>query len=122
MYRFEQRKDPTRLMWQRVGAVVLLVIVAFGVRGVWGVYKKEQESRQIRTEAEAKLSELKQREAELRTDISVLHTDRGVEEELRERYDLAKDNEGVVVIVEPPAPPPELRPTTLQRFKSWFAW
>ena len=109
-------------MWRRLGAVVLLVIVAVGVRGVWGVYLKERESRQIRAEAEAKLNDLKQREAELRTDISVLRTDRGVEEELRERYDLAKDNEGVVVIVEPPAAPPEPGPTTFQRFKSVFSW
>ena len=122
MYRFEQRRDPTRLMWRRLIAVLLLLVVAIGVRGVWGVYKKERESREIRVEAEAKLSDLRQREAELRSDISVLRTDRGVEEELRERYDLAKKDEGVVVIVEPPAPPPEPRPTTMQKFKSWFEW
>lgn len=122
MYRFEQRRDPTRLMWRRLGAVILLIIVAIAVRGVWGVYQKEQESRLLRIEAEAKLGELKQREAELRADISVLRTDRGVEEELRERYDLAKDNEGVVVIIEPPAPPPEPRPTGFQKFKGWVGW
>ena len=122
MYRFEQRRDPTRLMWRRLSAVIILIILAVAIRGVWGVYLKEQESRQIRAEAEAKLNDLKQREAELRTDISLLSTDRGVEEELRERYDLTKNNEGVVVIVEPPAPPSEPRPTTFQKFKGWFSW
>lgn len=121
MYRFEQRRDPTRILWHRLGAVFLLIIVAVGVRGVWGVYKKAQESQVIREEAEATLSDLRAREAELRGDISVLSTDRGVEQELRERYDLAKADEGVIVIVEPPAPPPEPRPTNLQRFKSWFS-
>lgn len=122
MYRYEQRRDPTRFMWRRLAAVALLVVLAIGIRGVWGVYKKEVESRKLRVEAEAKLSDLKQREAELRSDISVLRTDRGVEEQLRERYDLAKDNEGVVVIVEPPAPPPEPRPTGFQKFKGWVGW
>src|SRR3989344_3326951 len=122
MYRYEQRRDPTRLMWRRLAAVVLLVVVAIGVRGVWGVYKKAQESHELRVEAEAKLNDLKQREAELRADISMLRTDRGIEEQLRERYDLAKDNEGVVVIVEPPAPPQEPRPSPFQRFKSMFSW
>lgn len=122
MYRYEQRRDPTRFMWRRLAAAVLLAILAIGIRGVWGVYQKEQESRKLRAEAEAKLSDLQQREAELRSDISLLRTDRGVEEQLRERYDLAKDNEGVVVIVEPPAPPPEPRPTTFQKFKGWFSW
>lgn len=109
-------------MWRRLAAAGLLVVLAIGVRGVWGVYNKEQESRKLRIEAEAKLNDLKQREAELRADISVLRTDRGVEEQLRERYDLAKNNEGVVVIVEPPAPPPEPKPTNFQRFKGWFLW
>lgn len=107
-------------MWRRLAAVVLLIVVAIAVRGVWGVYKKEQESRILRIEAEAKLADLRQREAELRSDISVLRTDRGVEEQLRERYDLAKDDEGVVVIIEPPAPPEEPRPSAFQQFKGWF--
>ncbi len=122
MYRYEQRRDPTRLMWRRLAAAALLIIVAIGARGVWGVYKKAQESHELRVEAEAKLNDLKQREAELRADISMLRTDRGIEEQLRERYDLAKDNEGVVVIVEPPAPPAEPRPTGFQKFKGWFVW
>ncbi|OGG59869.1 hypothetical protein A2765_04775 [Candidatus Kaiserbacteria bacterium RIFCSPHIGHO2_01_FULL_56_24] len=122
MYRFEQRRDPTRLLWRRLWAVLLLGLVVIGLRGVWGVYNKAQESHQLRIEAEAKLGDLKQREAELRADISMLRTDSGVEEELRERYDLAKDNEGVVVIVEPPAPPQEPRPSPFQRFKSMFSW
>lgn len=109
-------------MWRRLAAVGLLLVLAIGVRGVWGVYKKAQESHELRVEAEAKLNDLKQREAELRADISLLSTDRGVEEQLRERYDLAKDNEGVVVIVEPPAPPTEPRPTGFQKFKGWFSW
>ena len=122
MYRFEQRRDPARLMWRRLSAVVLLIILTVAVRGVWGVYQKERESRQIRAEAEAKLNDLKQREAELRADISLLSTDRGVEEELRERYDLTKNNEGVVVIVEPPTSSQEVRPSTFQRWKSMFSF
>jgi cell division protein FtsB len=122
MHRFEQRRDPTRLIWRRIIAALLLVIFLIGIRGVWGVYKKEQESRILRIEAETKLNDLQQREAELRAHISTLRTDRGMEEQLRERYDLAKEDEGVIVIVEPPAPPPEPRPTTFQKFKGWFTW
>ena len=122
MYRFEQRRDPMRLLWKRLGMVVLLVLVALGVRGVWKVYQKAQESRELRIEAEARLNDLQQREAELRADIAALKSDRGIEEKLRERYDLAHENEGVIVIVEPPTPPQESRPTTFERFKSMFSW
>lgn len=111
-----------RLMWRRLVAVILLVLVVIAVRGVWGVYKKSQESHVLKIEAQAKLDDLKKREFELRTDISNLKSDRGVEAELRERYDLAAPGEGVVVIVDPPAPPPEPKPTPFQRFKSMFSW
>jgi cell division protein FtsB len=122
MATFQQRKDPMRLMWRRLIAVLLLVCIAIALRGVWGVYKKSQESRVLKIEAEATLNDLKSREKELREDIASLKSDRGVEAELRERYDLAKEGESVVVIVDPPAPPPEPKPTPFQRFKSWFSW
>lgn len=109
-------------MWRRVGMVVLLVMLAFGMQGVWGVYEKERGSRQLRIEAEAELKDLEMRETQLRTDISSLSTDRGVEEALRERYELGKEKEGVIVIVEPPAPPPPPPPSTFQRIRGWFEW
>ena len=122
MATFQQRNDPMRLMWRRVIAVILLLFVAIAVRGVWGVYNKSRESQVLKIEAEATLQDLQTREKELRADIANLKSDRGVEAELRERYDLAKEGESVVVIVDPPEPPPEPKPTTFQRFKSWFAW
>lgn len=122
MRSFEGRRDPMRLMWRRLAAIILLLLIALAVRGVWGVFKKSQESAELRQKAEAELSDLKVREGELRADISSLKTDRGIEEELRQRYDLSHSDEGVIVIVDPPAPPPEPRQTTFQKFKNWFSW
>lgn len=122
MVQFHNKRDPMRLMWRRLIAVLLLVVIAIALRGVWGVYQKSQESRVLKIEAQAQLGDLQTREQELRTDISNLKSDRGVEAELRERYDLAREGESVVVIVDPPAPPPEPAPTPFQRFKSMFSW
>ena len=122
MVQFHNKRDPMRLMWRRLIAVILLVLIAVALRGVWGVYKKSQESHELKIEAQAKLYDLKKREFELRSDISNLRSARGVEAELRERYDLAAEGEGGVVIVDPPAPPPEPNPTPFQRFKSMFSW
>lgn len=117
-----QQHDPVRLLWRRLGAVLLLLLIALLLRGVWGVYVKERESRVLRLEAEGQLTDLERRENELRADIAELKTDRGIEEELRERYDLAREGEGVVVLVDPPEPEPELRPTRFQKVKEWFSW
>ena len=122
MATFQQRRDPMRLMWRRVAAIALLLVIAFMVRAVCGVYHKSQESAVLKVEADAKLNDLQTREQELRTDIANLKSDEGVEAELRERYDLSKEGESVVVIVDPPAPPQEPKPNAFQRFKSWFRW
>lgn len=122
MATFQQKRDPMRLMWRRLLALGLLILLALAVRGVWGVYKKSVESRELKIEAQAQLDELRTREQQLRTDIANLKSERGVEAELRERYDLAREGESVVVIVDPPAPPPEPTPTSFQKFKRWFSW
>ena len=122
MAQYNQRRDPMRLMWRRLLALVLLVLVAIAARGVWGVYQKSQDSHVLKTEAQAKLDDLQAREQELRTDISNLKSDRGVEAELRERYNLAAAGESVIIIVDPPAAAPEPKPSPFQRFKSMFSW
>jgi cell division protein FtsB len=122
MATFQQRRDPTRLMWRRVGAVVMLAIIAIAVRGVWGVYQKSHESAALRMEAEAKLAELQDRERELRSDIANLKSEKGIEAELRERYDLAAEGESAIVIVTPPPSTPEPKPTRFQKFRNWFSW
>ncbi len=117
-----QRKDPVRLLQRRIFLVILLLLVAVSVRGVWGVYQKEQDSRKLRHEAELQLASLKAREASLRADISELKSDRGMEEVLRKDYELAKDGEGLIVIVEPKesAPPTDAR--TMEWLHKAFPW
>ena len=111
-----------RLLRRRLLLVALLILVAVAVRGVWGVYQKEKESRVLREEAESQLGDLKNREASLRADISKLKSDRGMEEVLRGEYELAKEGEGLIVIVDPPAPPPEERSGTMEWLHRAFSW
>ena len=122
MATFQQRRDPMRLMWRRLIAVGLLIVLVLAVRAVWGVYQKSQDSYVLKVEAKAKLDDLKGREAELRADIANLHSEKGVEAELRERYDVAAPGEGVVVIIDQPEPPPEPPPSKFQKIKSFFSW
>ncbi len=116
------KRDPVRLMWRRLFILIFCALLVVVLQGVWGVYQKERESRALREEAEAELRDLRIREAELHSDISSLSTERGMEQVLRERFDLGKDHEGVVVIVEPPSSEPPPAPTNLERVRGWFWW
>jgi len=90
-----------RLLLRRLALLVLFVVLMLAFWGVWGVYQKERSSRHLRVLAEAEQIELEARRVRLAEDIARLGTDRGKEEELRERYGLADAGEGLIVIIEP---------------------
>jgi cell division protein FtsB len=119
---FVQRTDPVRLLKRRLVLAGLLLLVALGIRGIWGVYQKLEESRALRHESEVQLQGLKEREAALRGDIAKLKSDRGVEEVLRGEYELAREGEGVIVIVEPQQEAPEPESSSFQPLKKLFQW
>lgn len=118
-----QRHDPLRLFGRRLVLIALLVVIAVAIPGVWGVYKKERESRVLRAEAEAQLADLSQRRAQLEADISKLKTPRGMEETLRAQYRLAKNGEGLIIIVDPSTPvPAKATSTVMEWFNKAFSW
>lgn len=66
------------------------------------MYDKERETGLITAQKQAILDELKSREASLTAELDRLKTVRGIEQELREKYEVAKEGEKVIVLVEPP--------------------
>ncbi len=95
------RNDPVRLFGRRLILVGLAVLVVAVASGVWSAYHKQKESAALRTQAEAQLRDLSQRQTQLNSDIAKLETDRGKEEVLREQYALAAKGEGLIVILSP---------------------
>lgn len=85
----------------RLAVFVLALVALYLASGVWEVYRKALLAREQRNRAEQEVLELRLRETELRFKIEALNTERGLEEELRRRFDVAKEGERVVVIVDP---------------------
>lgn len=73
--------------------LVLMSLAAFNI------YKKYRESSENRKRAQGELESLEQRNRELSSRIERLKTERGLEEEIRKKFNVAKEGEGVVIIV-----------------------
>ncbi len=99
MKTFQKREDPIALMKRRLLIVGLVLLVGVLGRGVYGVIQKERESRLLRDDAQQELADLQAREADIRTSIAELASERGIEQALRSEYELAKEGEEVIVIV-----------------------
>lgn len=111
MREYEQRQHPRRLLLKRVFLILLLIILVFLGEVVYTLYQKERITREKRIEAEQNLAELVAREKDLRTDLAHLRSASGFEAELRQQFEMGKEGEGVIVIVDkeaelPPPPPP----------------
>lgn len=91
-----------RTLYAKPTIFVLAVVLFFAVHAAWGMYEKSREASQKRDKATAELVELKQREKSLTEDVARLSTDRGVEDEIRNRFMVAKDGEKVMIITSPP--------------------
>jgi cell division protein FtsB len=93
--------------------VFLLVFFIFGVIGFTGKMMATSENRKI---AENKLAELQKQKTELSANIAKLKTDAGIEEGIREKFGLAKEGEGLIIVVEDKNKP---EPVVLKQ--GWFS-
>ena len=91
--------------WPVLGLLsVLLVFFAWGIFGFMGKMSTTRENRII---AENKVTQLRQEKEKLSSDIAKLNTEEGVEASIREKFGLAKEGEGLIVVVEDKNPPAE---------------
>lgn len=124
MWKTKKRNEIARLLWRRTLLVGLFCAVVISASSVWNIARKERESAILRDEARAQLAALEGRKERLDESLKRLQTERGLEEELREQFSLAREGEELIVIVEKtpepvPEPPP---PSFIERLKRGFWW
>ena len=109
--KLKQRKIK-RKIYSWWGVAILVVIVFFFLNNTWDVYLKYSASKQNIEGLEEQYKNAQNREQELGGKIDNLRTEKGLEQEIREKFNVAKEGEKVVVIVnsnveEKPAEPRE---------------
>jgi cell division protein FtsB len=100
MFDFHEKRKIRSLVYSKVsiGAILLVTIVlSFSVFERFSIERDMAEKRDVRKE---ELEQLKQRAGSLEAKVKHLQDDRGIEEEIRGRFDVAKEGERVVIILE----------------------
>jgi cell division protein FtsB len=98
---FRKKRQFKRMLYSTGVLVILGIIVFFLGRATWDVYQKAKLTSENRQEALDELTRLQKQEATLKAELERLQTDRGVEEELRAKFNVAKEGEQVITIVSP---------------------
>jgi cell division protein FtsB len=98
-------KPKVRKLYSKPVLLLLIVAIILLARGTWHVYQKEQESRKNVAMVNEELQNLMKRKAMLQSETEKLATQEGIEAALREKYQVSKQGESVLVVVDKPLPP-----------------
>ena len=102
MFDFYEKRKIKQLLYSWPTLILLALVSFFLLNAVLEVYKKEKETRINKNQQLFQLEELEKRQIALEEEILRLSTPRGVEEEIRQKFEVAKEGEGVIVIVDIP--------------------
>ncbi|MES3005378.1 MAG: hypothetical protein V4664_00315 [Patescibacteria group bacterium] len=111
MREFQERRQMERKIKGRIYSkttlFVLLCLLILTARGVINVYAKEKESRRGLERVELERSQLASRAENVKENGERLKTPGGMEAEIRSKFNVAKEGEGVIVIVDKVVQVPE---------------
>ena len=100
MKSFQQKRSFRNIMHSKPVLAFLGIIVlvfAFGVVGFMGKMRMTIENRKI---AENKIAQLEKEKEKLSSDVAKLKSQDGIEESIRQKFGLAKEGEGMIMIVD----------------------
>jgi cell division protein FtsB len=110
-----QNKWRSVLQSRPVLVILFFVVLSFA----WNVFEfwgKMSETRKNRQMVEAKVNQLQIEKERLTADISKLNTEEGVEDNIREKFGLAKEGEQLIVVVDDESE----KDTTEEESSNWF--
>jgi hypothetical protein len=100
MAEFEERKKFWRIFYSPLAFIILLIVLLFAARAMWRVYGHERTSAQDRERIEKELAAVSQRVTALKDQVEALDTAKGMEDEIRTKFNVTKAGEKVAVIVD----------------------
>lgn len=118
---------PKRYLWKRMVAshitiAVLSVVVLFLGNATWNVYKRYDMAHEKEMMAKDNLEAMTARAIVLEHDINRLESERGREEEIRMRYGMAKEGEGMIVVVDEEDDGRDIRPLPQPWYTRFWYW
>ncbi len=99
MLEFKEKRKFKKVLYSKPAILLILVLLVFLVKPAWNAYTKYSESRENAQLAKARLEKLQERKNELTQKIENLGTERGLEEEIVDKFDVVRSGENVIVIV-----------------------
>lgn len=99
MSEFQQIKNQRKWYHSTLFLLFVFVFSIVFIFSIMSLVRKNRETAIAKEAARNELQSLEERQKKLEQDIKGLSTDKGIEKNIRQQFQVAKDGEGVVVIV-----------------------
>ena len=113
------RKNTYNFWHSPVALLALFCLLVLFAYNMVGLISKERETSKKKELVLAQIDTLRSREKGISSDIAKLKTDEGVEETIREKYQVAKEGEKMVTIVDPEKSNTEIESESLETHSFW---
>lgn len=100
MLDFQQKRKFRAITESRITWVILLILAALVFVSAYDRYQIARDMAERRAEVESEIKELEERKIDLESEVRYLSNDRGIEAEARRQFDIAREGEQVVIIVD----------------------
>jgi len=100
MFGFHEKRKFKSILYSKAFLVFMCIPIGFMSYAAYNAYERERETSMLRQELANELVALEKRSGELEKNIENLEDPRGIETELRSRYDVGWEGEEVIILVE----------------------
>ncbi|MFA5838599.1 MAG: septum formation initiator family protein [Candidatus Paceibacterota bacterium] len=119
MSEFIKKKKYYKILYSRITLLLLMILIVVFLKATWNVYKKEKITRDNLNNAQDELNGIKEREVFLVEQIEKTKTEKGIEEEIRSKFNVVKEGEKVIVIVNEKEKPKIIESNETDSFWNW---
>lgn len=123
MKHFQQRKKKRRMMYSKWVAALLLFLTVVISGSVYDLYNKKKQVVKLKEVAETELANIKSKDENITKQIEILSTSRGKEEILRQKYNIKRQGESLIVVTDKEPEHegiPVVEKTFLEEFKGFW--
>jgi len=96
---WEKKRKFRAFIFSKVSLCLLVLVLGSALRGTWNLYYKSKEAEINKARVAYELSELTKRQDFLKKELTRLNTPLGKESVIREKYNVKKEGEEVVVVL-----------------------
>ncbi len=116
MRELQRKQKIKKQMYSWPILLALFLVVLLTARGTYSVLKKKQDSELYVKNLQKQTLDLNNRQKELEKSVTYLKTEEGIDQEIKQRFNVERPGEHVVVIVDPK----QIASTTTPENSAWW--